>query len=141
MMPGIDGWELCRLIRGSQNPKMKEMGILMLTARAIEEDRVYGLKLGADDYLTKPFSVSELTLRAEKIIQRRKMISGLHEEISCQRFGIEKKEESLRKVVHDLKNPLISMGASAKLLLRKEQTEEKSKFLGSIYQTSLQLAQ
>ena len=43
------------------------MSILMLTARAMEEDRVYGLQIGADDYLTKPFSVNELILRVEKL--------------------------------------------------------------------------
>ncbi|HUL37416.1 MAG TPA: response regulator, partial [Thermodesulfobacteriota bacterium] len=54
MMPNLDGWELCRLVRRSQNKAVKEIGILMLTARAVPEDRVYGLEIGADDYLTKP---------------------------------------------------------------------------------------
>jgi signal transduction histidine kinase len=54
-------------------------------------------------------------------------------------FEVRKNKEDLRKIVHDLKTPLISMGASAKLLLRREETEEKSKFLTNIYKDSLRL--
>jgi signal transduction histidine kinase/predicted metal-dependent phosphoesterase TrpH len=139
MMPGLDGWELCRLIRQNGREEIKNIGILMLTARAMAEDRIYGLEIGADDYLTKPFSIAELILRVEKIIQKREIISELHAQMAHQWGEIEKREESLRKVVHDLKTPLISMGTSAKLLLRKEQAEKKSKFLGSIYENSLKL--
>ena len=139
MMPNLDGWELCRLIRQNGREEIKNIGILMLTARAMPEDRVYGLELGADDYLTKPFSIPELILRVEKIIRKREIISELHAQMAHQWGEIEKKEENLRKVVHDLKTPLISMGTSAKLLLRKEQAEKKSKFLGSIYENSLKL--
>jgi 3',5'-nucleoside bisphosphate phosphatase len=140
MMPGIDGWELCRLIRGSQKPKMKEMGILMLTARAMEEDRVYGLKLGADDYLTKPFSISELILRIEKIVEKKKAFTELQKETGCLRFEIKGKEENLRKVVHDLKTPILSMGFLAKLALR-DQNGQRLKFLNGIYESSVQLTQ
>ena len=58
-LPGIHGDELCRIITSSENPAM----ILMLTAAGTPEDRVYGLALGADDYLPKPFHFPELVLR------------------------------------------------------------------------------
>src|SRR5258705_4028150 len=65
MLPGIDGLELCRWIRSrSQVP------IVMLTARGEEADRIVGLELGADDYLTKPFSPRELTVRVRKLLRR-----------------------------------------------------------------------
>ncbi|RMG17344.1 MAG: DNA-binding response regulator [Planctomycetota bacterium] len=66
MLPGLDGFELCRTLRreGDRTP------ILMLTARGGEEDRVRGLSLGADDYLTKPFSVRELIARVEARLRR-----------------------------------------------------------------------
>lgn len=139
MMPGIDGWEICRLIRRHPKHEMKEMGILMLTARAMEEDRVYGLKLGADDYLTKPFSLSELFLRVEKILQKRKAIHALDQQVSHLRVARKATEENLRKVVHDLKTPLLSMGAMAKLLLKNDEREEKIKFLTNIHESSSQL--
>jgi DNA-binding response OmpR family regulator len=65
MLPGVDGLELCRWIRS-----WSDLPILMLTARGEESDRIMGLELGADDYLTKPFSPRELALRVRKLLQR-----------------------------------------------------------------------
>ncbi len=68
MLPGIDGLEVCRLLK--QRPETKHVPILMLTARTEEVDRIVGLELGADDYLTKPFSPRELVLRVRAILRR-----------------------------------------------------------------------
>jgi two-component system alkaline phosphatase synthesis response regulator PhoP len=72
MMPEMDGWELCRILRRNEEKEIRDTGILVLTARAMEEDRIYGLRIGADDYLTKPFSVGELTARVDKLVARRR---------------------------------------------------------------------
>ena len=66
MLPGMDGLEICRRLRG----KPDYVPILMLTAKASEIDRIVGLELGADDYLTKPFSVRELVARVKAIFRR-----------------------------------------------------------------------
>ena len=66
MLPGIDGLEICRRLRGASN----HTPVLMLTAKTTELDRVLGLELGADDYLTKPFSIMELLARVKAIIRR-----------------------------------------------------------------------
>ena len=68
MLPEMDGFEICKTLR--LDPATARMPILMLTAKAAEIDRVLGLELGADDYLTKPFSPRELLLRIKKIIAR-----------------------------------------------------------------------
>ena len=65
MLPGIDGWEVCRRIR-----KNNDVPILMLTARDDEADRLSGLEIGADDYVTKPFSPREVVARARVILRR-----------------------------------------------------------------------
>ncbi|MBU1701104.1 MAG: response regulator transcription factor [Candidatus Eisenbacteria bacterium] len=65
MLPGIDGLELTRRIRSSSN-----VSILMLTARSSEADKVLGLEIGADDYLTKPFSTLELVARVRALLRR-----------------------------------------------------------------------
>jgi len=69
MLPGIDGFEVCRIVR-------KELitPILMLTARDDEIDRVVGLEVGADDYLTKPFSMRELIARVKALLRRSRLI-------------------------------------------------------------------
>lgn len=69
MLPEIGGLEVCKLLR--RDPATAEIPIIMLTAKAAEIDRVLGLELGADDYVTKPFSPRELVLRVKKLLQRR----------------------------------------------------------------------
>lgn len=71
MMPGIDGFEVCRRIR----EKNSAIGIIMLTAKSQEMDKVNGLMIGADDYVTKPFSPSELVARVDAIHRRVTMAS------------------------------------------------------------------
>ena len=66
MLPGIDGFEVCRRIRTTN----ATIGIIMLTARSQEMDKVTGLMTGADDYVTKPFSPAELTARVDALMRR-----------------------------------------------------------------------
>jgi len=68
MLPELDGLEVCKSLR--RDPATDAIPIVMLTARAGEIDRVLGLELGADDYVTKPFSVRELVLRVRKLLSR-----------------------------------------------------------------------
>lgn len=68
MLPEIDGLEVCKVLR--RDPTTAAIPIIMLTARAAEMDRVIGLELGADDYVTKPFSPRELVLRIKKLLVR-----------------------------------------------------------------------
>src|SRR5690606_10151911 len=70
MLPGADGWEVCRALRGSANPRDRAIPIIMLTARDEEPDRILGLELGADDYVTKPFSPRELVARIKAVLRR-----------------------------------------------------------------------
>ena len=65
MLPGLDGLEVCRRIR-ERGP----VPVVMLTARGDEDDRILGLEVGADDYVTKPFSPRELVLRVESVLRR-----------------------------------------------------------------------
>jgi DNA-binding response OmpR family regulator len=68
-LPGLDGTEVCRLIRA--RPATSTLPIIMLTARTEESDRVLGLDLGADDYITKPFSPRELAARVRAVLRRK----------------------------------------------------------------------
>ena len=68
MLPGIDGLAVCKALRGS--PATRALPIIMLTARSEESDRIVGLELGADDYVTKPFSPKELVARVGALLRR-----------------------------------------------------------------------
>jgi phosphate regulon transcriptional regulator PhoB len=71
MLPGIQGIDVCKLIRGSS--ETGDLPIIMLTAKGDEFDRVLGLEIGADDYITKPFSVKELVARIRTVLRRTKV--------------------------------------------------------------------
>ncbi|MFI6444517.1 response regulator transcription factor [Kitasatospora sp. NPDC050543] len=68
MLPGIDGLEVCRRLRATEGGE--RLPVVMLTARGDESDRILGLELGADDYVTKPFSPRELVLRVQSVLRR-----------------------------------------------------------------------
>ena len=95
MLPGIDGFEVCRRIRAMDN----KIGIIMLTARAQEMDKVTGLMTGADDYVTKPFSPAELTARVDALFRRTGGDEGASsaDEISDPPFLLNTRNRTLEK--------------------------------------------
>jgi DNA-binding response OmpR family regulator len=88
MLPGADGLELCRWIRSTS-----ELPVIMLTARGEEADRIVGLELGADDYVTKPFSPRELAARVRSVLRRSATAMPVAERL---RFGEVELERSTR---------------------------------------------
>ena len=72
MIPGLDGYDVCKAIRSDVNTK--NISIIMLTAKGEELDKILGLELGADDYITKPFSIRELLARIKAILRRTKAL-------------------------------------------------------------------
>uniref|UniRef100_A0AAU2UZW5 Response regulator transcription factor n=1 Tax=Streptomyces sp. NBC_00003 TaxID=2903608 RepID=A0AAU2UZW5_9ACTN len=71
MLPGMDGLEVCRRLRATA-----PVPVIMLTARGDEDDRILGLEIGADDYVTKPFSPRELVLRVESVLRRARTVTA-----------------------------------------------------------------
>jgi DNA-binding response OmpR family regulator len=83
MLPRLNGLDVCRKLRADGN----DVPIIMLTARGQEADRVLGLKLGADDYITKPFSFLELVARIEAVLRRSSALGQAPAEVSDYEFG------------------------------------------------------
>lgn len=95
MMPPPDGLSVCRAIR--ENPAQRHLPIILLTARGDEGDRVFGLEFGADDYLTKPFSVKELAARIKSLLRRTEYLSGPEETTSRGVFTIDLSRHQLTR--------------------------------------------
>jgi len=108
MMPRLDGFEVCKKIR-----EKKETPIIMLTARAEEVDKVLGLELGADDYVTKPFGVRELMARVKANI-RRKSAGSSHDE------GVNEDIASFGDISIDSKRYEVKRGSEIINLTRRE---------------------
>jgi two-component system, OmpR family, response regulator ResD len=92
MLPGTDGLELCRWIRAQS-----ELPVIMLTARGDETDRIVGLELGADDYVTKPFSPRELAVRVRNVLRRTCADPMAVERVSFGRFVVESATREARR--------------------------------------------
>jgi DNA-binding response OmpR family regulator len=100
MLPKIDGWEVCRHIRRSS-----DVPIIMLTAREDEVDRISGLTLGADDYVTKPFSPRELVARVKAIL-RRTRLQTRDEQTVFSAAGLVLDTEKIQVTLHGERIPL-----------------------------------
>lgn len=96
MLPDLDGFQILRLIR-----EMSNVPVLMLTAKSDEEDKVCGLKLGADDYLTKPFGLKELMARIHSLIRRYTILNPISDAEECMEMKGMKIDKTGRKVCVD----------------------------------------
>jgi DNA-binding response OmpR family regulator len=104
MMPNMDGFTLASEIRKND----LDTPIIFLTAKAMKEDRIKGFKLGADDYVTKPFSIEELTLRIKAVLKRGKISQVTNQLISFSKYAL------------DLDNLILNIGKKQIQLTRKE---------------------
>lgn len=95
MLPGIDGLEVCKKIRSDE--KLKSIPVIMLTAKSEEIDKILGLELGADDYITKPFSVRELTARIKAVLRRFSNTEETNEKYSFSDIEIDYDKHEVRK--------------------------------------------
>lgn len=73
MLPGLSGLDVCRSLRGDADPRVRSVPVIMLTARDDDIDKVVGLEVGADDYVTKPFNSRELVARTRAVLRRREL--------------------------------------------------------------------
>jgi DNA-binding response OmpR family regulator len=112
MLPRLDGFEVCRVLRRETN-----VPILMLTARTDEVDRVVGLEVGADDYLTKPFSMRELLARVKALLRRVRLI---REEMAGEQGVPETEQLAFGDLVIDLDRREVLVRGEAQRLKPKE---------------------
>jgi phosphate regulon transcriptional regulator PhoB len=131
MLPGIQGMELCRILRN--DPKTAYLPIIMLTAKGEEVDRILGLEIGADDYITKPFSPRELVARVKAILRRSK-----EKLVSEKVLKFEELEIDRERYTVFIKGKLIKLSATEfKLLLflaeRKGKVFSRDQLLDAIW--------
>jgi DNA-binding response OmpR family regulator len=115
MLPGMDGLEVCKEIQ-----RERWTPVLMLTARTEEADKVAGLAVGADDYLTKPFSLRELAARVKAILRRMERMRGSKEEGPIERAGLIVDPSRRRVTVDDDEIPLTPLEFEILLALARE---------------------
>lgn len=132
MMPPPNGFELRRLL--SQDDRLSSIPFIFLTARSSTEDRVSGLREGADDYITKPFETEELLARIEAVLRRVQAAKDLGREemkADAQREMDKLKQEILQNFHHELRTPLTNILMPLELAAKNrfDNAEEQSRFL------------
>lgn len=106
LLPDLDGWEVCRLLRQHPEPRVATTPVIMLTALNADEDKLRGLELGADVYLPKPYSLREVLLMAGNLIERRRRQDHLEEKLAILSRTVEQQEELHGLLFHELRNQL-----------------------------------
>jgi len=120
MLPGMNGWEVCQAIRNSANGR--HVPIIMVSALTTEENRIKGLSLGADDYISKPFSVQELLIKTRNSVSRHARIK----ELSARQ---QEQDNSTRYLLHEMRSAISIIGGFSSLAARKS---ENSTYLAHI---------
>lgn len=120
MMPKLDGFGVCRRLR--ENPATRHLPVLMLTAKSETPDKVQGLDIGADDYITKPFDYKELAARVRSLLSKK---------TASREMAEKEKTEALNHMVdevsHEVRNPLVAIGGFARRMLRNMGEDDKNR--------------
>ncbi|MEX1055588.1 MAG: ATP-binding protein, partial [Rhodothermales bacterium] len=129
MMPGMDGYSLCRELKAAET--LRHIPVIMLTARASQDDKIEGLEAGSDDYMAKPFSTRELRARVQKLLvgrEQQRLLSDLNVQLTNRNDELkeasEMKSQLLNIAAHDMKNPLNAIREFAQIL--KSEVGEQS---------------
>lgn len=125
MLPGIDGLEVCKSLK--KNPKTFSIPVIMLTAKAQETDKIIGLELGADDYITKPFSPRELIARIKAVLRR-----GIDKDKLSELLRIGDLTLDLSRISVSVKNKTVEL-TSKEFELLKTLIEAKGRVLSRDY--------
>lgn len=137
LMPELDGFEICQHIKN--DPRLALIPIIFLTARAEQDDVIKGLQMGAVDYVTKPFNLTELSARVRTHIELKLSRDRIHrqnQELEAVNAELQQTVELKNKVLsiaaHDLRNPLTSVIAGSDLLLRLETVRKEQRVVSLV---------
>lgn len=128
MMPGMDGMEVCRAIRTHS-----DVPILMLTARTEERDCIEGFNTGADDYVTKPFSVLELTARVDALVRRLGLHSFTTETIQSGEFCLDMRARELKKNGKRVDLTQVEFSLMKTFLENRGRAMDREELLGAVW--------
>lgn len=131
MLPGINGFDVCRKIK--QDLRLKNIPIIMLTAKGEEVDRIVGLELGADDYIVKPFSPRELTLRVRAILKRGKAEESKKELISIGDISVNIPKHKVTVKNKDINLTKMEFKLLVTLMERRGRLQDRERLLNDVW--------
>lgn len=120
LLPGMDGWQVCDIIRNHHRESIAEIPIIMLTALGSPEEKLRGIELGADDYIPKPFSIKEVLLKVDRLISRELKRKHLSIEIKRLAEKEAQRNDFQDMLFHELKNQLIIIGGYSERIVKNQ---------------------
>jgi two-component system sensor histidine kinase/response regulator len=126
LMPGMDGWEVCRRLRGHQDPRLAKLPVIMLTALSTGENRIKGLECGADLYLAKPYSVREVVLNCRRLIAERQERLRLQSELESLKGKEQGGSDAQRMLFHELRSQFTVIGGLCGRMLNSDDPQHLS---------------
>ncbi|MEJ2699818.1 MAG: hybrid sensor histidine kinase/response regulator [Desulfuromonadales bacterium] len=139
LLPDLDGWEICKLVRGHPDPEMATTPIIMLTALGSRDDRLKGLELGADAYIPKPYSMKEVLISARRLIEKRWRQSVMAGEIAVLKNRAALQADLQNMLFHELRNQMVVIQGFSTLLgknLRNTALEKPADYADAICRSS-----
>jgi len=110
MLPGMDGWQICRIVRNHEREDISEIPIIMLTALGSDKEKLKGIEMGADDYIPKPFSVKEVLLKVDRLIAREMKKRRLGAAVEKLKMRESQQSDFQNMLFHELRNQLVIIG-------------------------------
>ena len=126
LLPGVDGWQICKIVRSHEQEGISDIPIIMLTALGSNEDKLKGIEIGADDYIPKPFSIKEVMYKVERLVGRELKKRSLNAEIEKLITKENRRTDFQNMLFHELKNQLTVIGGfSRRISENRSLTPEK----------------
>jgi DNA-binding response OmpR family regulator len=131
MLPGANGFDICRLIK--QDEDHKNIPVIMLTAKGEEVDRIVGLELGAEDYVVKPFSPRELTLRVKAVLRRHKADEDTGEVLKAGELAIDRGRHRVTVKGKEITLTAMEFKLLSSLMERRGRVQDREKLLADVW--------
>ncbi|MHB8707764.1 MAG: response regulator [Desulfuromonadales bacterium] len=138
MLPDLDGWEVCRMLRQHPDRRIATTPVIMLTALNTPEDKLHGLELGADAYLPKPYSQQEVLLMSRKLIERHRREAELEHKLERLGATVVRQQELHDLMFHELRNQLTILHGFAQVLEHSRAAHDAS-CITAIHRSSVYL--
>jgi two-component system, sensor histidine kinase and response regulator len=119
MLPGMDGWQICRIVRNHEREDISEIPIIMLTALGSAKEKLKGIEMGADDYIPKPFSVKEVLLKVDRLIAREMKKRHLGAVVQKLKARESQQTDFQDMLFHELRNQLVIIGGYSERMAEK----------------------
>ncbi|MFO7984644.1 MAG: hybrid sensor histidine kinase/response regulator [Desulfatiglandaceae bacterium] len=135
LLPGMDGWQICQAVRNHEEEGISEIPIIILSALGSPQEKLKGIETGADDYIPKPFSIKEVLLKVDRLIERETKKRDLHAQVKALQAREVQRNDLQNILFHELRNQLVIIGGYSKRIAEKPfQTPEKYQHCAGVIQ-------